>query len=660
MRPIVFLFILINCIACRNPNSEKNTSAIALERLIAEENTNENFHKLISLREQLKKNDQLAKYYTAVASRTSNLQTYDLYVDSLRHFFKNDVNKRKYSKDFFEYQLLFADQLTRHGNVYGALKEYFSLLKSSSINPCDHAKIDNLIATLFEGQQDYGSAAYYYAHAYQQLTQCATEQNSSWFYRNQSYLTNAGFNHFLAGNLDSAKKYYAVLEQFLDKRQNQAVAKTDIYKQSYANLMDNLGGVAIREEKYREAEKFLKKCVALNTDISGGSDVAPLLKLAQVYTELGNLKMAEEYLKKVELQKEHLNSGRSYSKWLLVNTSYYQKKGDLNKALYYQQKHTELREREQDISQSLLQKNVLGELRLLQEKDKINTLTKEAIANRNYIISLIIFSVFVLATIFLFFRNFKATKRSHQRSILVNLQLQQNITQMERLNKKHVRIMQVIAHDLRNPISGINGAATMLLTEEDLMDDTKHGLKLIESTSKNAMQMVDDLAKTTLVSEEAPLEMQEICATTILTDVIKLMEHQAHEKDITIQVTGSMTKTKVNGNTEALWRAFTNLLSNAIKFSYRGAKIEITSTETEKDAIYSVKDFGIGIPKNKQKLVFDLFTEAKQQGTEGEKAFGLGLSITKKIVEQHEGKIWLESNNSGTCFFIRLPKFAQA
>jgi two-component system sensor histidine kinase VicK len=71
----------------------------------------------------------------------------------------------------------------------------------------------------------------------------------------------------------------------------------------------------------------------------------------------------------------------------------------------------------------------------------------------------------------------------------------------------------------------------------------------------------------------------------------------------------------------------------------------------------SVKDSGIGIPENMKNKVFNMFTEAKRPGTAGEKSFGLGLSISKQIIEKHAGKIWFERNNSKeVTFYVRLPE----
>jgi len=104
-------------------------------------------------------------------------------------------------------------------------------------------------------------------------------------------------------------------------------------------------------------------------------------------------------------------------------------------------------------------------------------------------------------------------------------------------------------------------------------------------------------------------------------------------------------------------RVLSNLISNAIKFSPRGATIYVSIADCKKEVEIAVKDDGIGVPEKMQEEIFNMFTEAKRPGTAGEKSFGLGLSISKQIVEHHQGSIWVESETGkGSTFYVRLPK----
>lgn len=110
------------------------------------------------------------------------------------------------------------------------------------------------------------------------------------------------------------------------------------------------------------------------------------------------------------------------------------------------------------------------------------------------------------------------------------------------------------------------------------------------------------------------------------------------------------------GSREKLWRVVSNLMANAIKFSPEGAVIEVSLENRGQYARIAVRDHGIGIPEGMKDKLFDLFTEAKRPGTAGEQSFGMGLAISRQIVEAHDGRIWLESQpGQGTTFFVELP-----
>jgi signal transduction histidine kinase len=94
-----------------------------------------------------------------------------------------------------------------------------------------------------------------------------------------------------------------------------------------------------------------------------------------------------------------------------------------------------------------------------------------------------------------------------------------------------------------------------------------------------------------------------------------------------------------------------------MKFSPEGSVINVALLDRQDTVLISVADHGIGIPENLRNQVFSMFTDAKRPGTSGEQSFGLGLAISRQIVEAHEGKIWFESNaGAGTTFYVELPK----
>jgi len=170
------------------------------------------------------------------------------------------------------------------------------------------------------------------------------------------------------------------------------------------------------------------------------------------------------------------------------------------------------------------------------------------------------------------------------------------------------------------------------------------------------MEMINILLRSGLADENEPIQKEPVDLRSLLYDAVELLQFRANEKKQQLIFEGGGVPIITAVNRENIWRVFNNLIINAIKFSETNGIIHI-GIKTVKDGILmSVADNGIGIPEKDRDSVFDMFTSAKKRGTNGEEAFGLGLSISKKIIENHEGKIWFESNpGEGTVFYVQLP-----
>jgi signal transduction histidine kinase len=139
-------------------------------------------------------------------------------------------------------------------------------------------------------------------------------------------------------------------------------------------------------------------------------------------------------------------------------------------------------------------------------------------------------------------------------------------------------------------------------------------------------------------------------------DTYRLMQFRADEKGIKLVYEGLSQDYEVKLVAEHIRRAISNLLSNAIKFSEGGKEVFFKVERNEKGILISIQDFGIGIPQAYSANIFDSFTATRRRGTNGEAAFGLGLSIVKSIVEAHQGSVWyISAEGMGATFFIQLP-----
>jgi len=180
---------------------------------------------------------------------------------------------------------------------------------------------------------------------------------------------------------------------------------------------------------------------------------------------------------------------------------------------------------------------------------------------------------------------------------------------------------------------------------------------IIESSSEFMVRLIDDLLDISKIeSGKLELNLQS-------TDLISLVKHNvelnsvlAEEKQIELLFSYDEHLPKIMIDAHKIEQVLNNLISNAIKFSYPQSTIEIHVTRSENNAVISVRDKGQGIPADELDKLFKPFEKSSVKGTEGEKSTGLGLIIVRKIVEGHQGEIWVESEvGKGATFYVSLP-----
>jgi len=233
-----------------------------------------------------------------------------------------------------------------------------------------------------------------------------------------------------------------------------------------------------------------------------------------------------------------------------------------------------------------------------------------------------------------------------------NNQMRKTLIALEQSQADNTRMMQIVAHDLRNPIGGITSLVSLMLDDNDRSTEDRMMLELIKTSGQNSLELVSDLLQVHTNAEEIKKEPVDLCA--MLHYCVDLLQHKAEAKRQHIELLA--TPVILSINREKIWRVVSNLISNAIKFSPSGAYVSVLLKEKAQTVMIEVEDHGIGIPIEMEDKIFDMYTEAKRTGTAGEQPFGLGLAISKQIVEAHGGKIWFDSKpGNGTTFFVELP-----
>lgn len=207
------------------------------------------------------------------------------------------------------------------------------------------------------------------------------------------------------------------------------------------------------------------------------------------------------------------------------------------------------------------------------------------------------------------------------------------------------RFSTAAAHELKTPLAVIK-TNLEVLDDSPTVEEYKH---LFEVTKRQINRMNDLVNTLMLVASSSSYECnQEISLNKIIRDTLDELSQRIDDKGISIQIKGN--DERIQGNELMLHRAFSNIIENAIKYSQEGSPlIEIEITSTEYNIEVTIKDNGIGIEKDQLNLIFEPFYRVEKSRSRDIGGSGLGLTLVKEIIEQHQGKIEIASQiNEGT------------
>jgi signal transduction histidine kinase len=601
-------------------------------------------------------------YYLRAQHHAYTLGEMDIYADSSLALLKSSEAIKKYPDEYYRSLLSKSDVCLKQGKFVTAL-DYFDKAKQAlpQSSFCDDGSIAGRTASIYYGQKNFKLAARALLENYIKQKYCDTKATlQEQFFLQAGALDNIGLSYQQAGMLDSADYYYrqdlavitaAIRNKIVPKRNTDA---------SLAVLYDNLGGLNLKRGNLKAANYYLTSSLAIPDPESDGSRIPPLVKYAELQIKQSNYSQAYQALTHSrKLLNKYMDANtESAMRWDQVYALYLSKTNKPDSAYYYLNLYINHKRFIDSSSTELNRLNVQREIAGIQQQQFLNNLSQRDKVKKLYLVGFAVIALLAIIIIYLVYRNLKKARKSNNVAVLQNQQLQQTLSELERVNKNYIRIMRVMAHDLRNPLSGMIGLATLLLSEEDdFSDETRHMLQLIESTGLHSIEMINELLKTGLADENEQVIKQDLDIRSLLYDSVELLQFKAKEKGQQIVFEGDDTPIIVQASHEKIWRVFNNLIVNAIKFSHTGGIIKVNITADKKHVTIAVADNGIGIPPEHKDSIFEMFTPAKKTGTNGEQPFGLGLSISKRIIESHGGKIWFESTaGAGTTFFVELPR----
>ncbi|MDP4268167.1 MAG: ATP-binding protein [Bacteroidota bacterium] len=233
-----------------------------------------------------------------------------------------------------------------------------------------------------------------------------------------------------------------------------------------------------------------------------------------------------------------------------------------------------------------------------------------------------------------------------------------NVTQLKQLDIVKTDFLSTISHELKTPLTSIIMGTGLLDNESigQLSRKQKNIISTIKEDSERLLVLVNNLLELSRIeSGKAVFNMKFGHIERIIENSMKIMLEQARNKGVKLSFEFEDELPAINIDSEKILWVLNNLIINALKYSKGGESIFIKAYERESKIFISIKDNGVGIPKEYQKKIFEKFIQVKGQDMEI-RGTGLGLAIVKEIVEVHGGEIWCESApEEGSTFTFTLP-----
>lgn len=235
--------------------------------------------------------------------------------------------------------------------------------------------------------------------------------------------------------------------------------------------------------------------------------------------------------------------------------------------------------------------------------------------------------------------------------------------ELNRLNEIRSKFMSIVAHDLRQPLSSIQGFTSVLMM--DAPQGTSSSSEqmalnnILKATDNMNMLMADLMDISMIESGRFKVNATRFNFNSLITDVVSLQTVNAQKKGIFLQKYEYPSEVMIEADRFRLSQVINNLIGNAIKFSPQRGRIEIRYYVIGEKLVFKVADNGPGIPLTERTQIFQKFHQADNDRTVKKQGWGLGLSIAQEIVNAHGGEIGVESAGlgQGSIFWFIIPQF---
>jgi len=250
-------------------------------------------------------------------------------------------------------------------------------------------------------------------------------------------------------------------------------------------------------------------------------------------------------------------------------------------------------------------------------------------------------------------------EEEEEASIVVSLK---DITKRKKIEQMKDEFISSVSHELKTPLAIIKEVISLVIDEipgkiveaqRDILTTAQENIDRL-SNIINSLLDISRIESGKLKLYTKPVNMSELIKNTVSD-----FKYLAEQKGILLDYKVPQAKVDIFCDADKIRQVLVNLIYNALKFTSQDGRIKVICNENGNEVIVSVQDTGIGISEENIPRLFDRFIQFDRKSGPGEKGTGLGLVISKGIVELHKGRVWVESKlNKGSEFYFSLPKLS--
>jgi signal transduction histidine kinase/ActR/RegA family two-component response regulator len=237
------------------------------------------------------------------------------------------------------------------------------------------------------------------------------------------------------------------------------------------------------------------------------------------------------------------------------------------------------------------------------------------------------------------------------------------LKELKAADRRKDDFLAMLAHELRNPLAPIRTAVKVLHLKGSDAPEARWARNIIDRQVEHLTRLIDDLLDVSRITldkldlRQEPVELSEIIAGAVESGRA-FIEQRGHQLTVTLP----RERVYVNGDPVRLAQVFLNLLNNAAKYTEHGGRIWLTADRQQDHAVVSVKDTGVGIPRDKLPRLFEMFYQVDASLERAHGGLGIGLSLVRRLVESHGGSVDARSEGPGrgSEFTVRLPVLVEA